>query len=55
MKAYSFILQLKPIIHIEMQLGSFHGIGCHFCECDSLSNYSECDILANINHVFQEI
>ena len=35
--------------------GSFPGIGCHFSECDSLSNYCECDILANFNPVFQEI
>ena len=44
-----FLIAIKSIA-----IGSFHGIGCHFCECDSPSKYCECDILANFNPVFQE-
>ena len=38
-----------------LAFGSFHGIGCHFCECDSPSNYCKCDILASFNPVFKKI
>ena len=38
-----------------LAFGSFHGIGCHFCECDSPSNYCKCEILASFNPVFKKI